>query len=1121
MRYGPVLVLLLSSLGDFSAHANIFAKANVVINEVAYKGSGRNTCGGNDWVELYNVDEELVADLTNYVLQDVKGAATKNANTKTFQGVTMSPGEFLVLCRGQDFGFGIGTEDTINLLDADGLPIDSMSLPGNGANDGTETFVAVNGEYKYTALPTPGGANVYQEPLPLEEKLRAHNDAGNDFFLVGEAPTTFSKIIDIHISVPEDNLAIIEYHPAWEEWVSFDELSVFNIGILAPDEIPTAVSGGGKIRVKGQTSSTVTACLGQKNVPFSIKFDTPFLGMNNFYLRNHFIDNSSMRDHAAHTMLKAFGLPYLRTRPARLFLNGEYTGFYTLMEAPSQEYVMQRSFGVFDRSKTALFKGKTGIAACPYSDTMIDMMGPLDTENPPDKYYFERGDHHTDIPVIEGDYDQCFQFWLLDENQKAQSDLIRGYLINEKQCGLAMVEMGRMDRDLGPKSMEAPMIDFLDGTFYNEAANDLTDFVDIDQWLQNFASYAIMLNLDSPMMNINNFYLATTGGGADDWKLVQYDHNNIASKHTTDLCSGTCAPRMVYWPILRPTCESVEDHEIVGRILNREENVQKYLDYIQEFLNILAGDNTIEKLYAYGDDIKKYVLEDPFSTTPANIGQNIKGLGQYQSVEEYEKSELGRNTNDYNVNISPFLKTLQVRIEEVQKQLDAIQDGTLPRDGVYDEGSVCPDWRDDTFEDYRSAATVADDCAIPFCSDAAICYGQACGPDGNFLYDECTMAAALCNNCFPYSMCGSAPTEPSSVLVQSSACGPEYVDCATASSCFDHKSGQCAFDGEILTMECKEALPCRSCYPDSRCGLNETPETTPTNASQGTADNLSEYTSESDSKSALFVKNEDCGPELALCSQAGSCFDHTGSCAEDGTMATVECQFVLPTCKPCFPNSRCGKPSAVVDDGVSGLFVKGDQCGPERELCADAGPCFDHAISCAEDGSMRQEECNAAVSFCQTCFPNSRCGADANSEIEEGPVHESAMFVQSDTCGEDLVLCKEGANCFDHTYACTDDGSIDFTQPQTESCNLALQFCIPCYPYSRCGGGDTYPGEEGAEVQDEAQASGDDSQQSTPTDNAIPTFETGSSAHQSTTSLLVAWISSLVVSGIMCCLLTP
>jgi hypothetical protein len=164
----------------------------------------------------------------------------------------------------------------------------------------------------------------------------------------------FGKVVDIDIAVGAESLDVIENHPAWETWVSFDEMSITTTGDEDEDEdenlSPLAVSSAGRIRVKGQSTNTIPACLGLKNLPFNIEFDTPFLGMENFYLRNHLWDYSYMRDHSAHVMLKAYGLPYLRTRPARVFINGVYTGFYTLMEAPTQAYVLQVRFFFFSFS---------------------------------------------------------------------------------------------------------------------------------------------------------------------------------------------------------------------------------------------------------------------------------------------------------------------------------------------------------------------------------------------------------------------------------------------------------------------------------------------------------------------------------------------------------------------------------------------------------------------------------------------------------------------------------------------------------------------------------------------------------------------------------------------------
>ena len=333
-----VLVLFLASLCFFG---NFSVDASLVINEIAYKGSAESTCDKGDWIELLNTGPDQL-DLTNYKVHDNKGAT--NEDLYVFADTSISPGKFLVLCQDMDFDFGIGYDDTITLLDATGMVVDSVTLPGTGNDD--ETYIHVDGEYKYTTSPTPGEANIYVEPLSFEEKLKAQNVAGNKFFLQDNTET-FTDVVDIYVSVDEESLSIIEDHPAWEQYVPFNELSVFNIQNGTKSDEPVAFSNGGTIRTKGQWSKTMTACVGFKNFPFHIKFTTPFMGMKVMYLRNHQDDPSFMRDHASHTMLKAFGLPYLRTRPTRLFLNGQYVGFYTLMEAPTQEYIIQVN-GSFD-----------------------------------------------------------------------------------------------------------------------------------------------------------------------------------------------------------------------------------------------------------------------------------------------------------------------------------------------------------------------------------------------------------------------------------------------------------------------------------------------------------------------------------------------------------------------------------------------------------------------------------------------------------------------------------------------------------------------------------------------------------------------------------------------------
>ncbi|KAK1745999.1 hypothetical protein QTG54_003923 [Skeletonema marinoi] len=350
------------------------------------------------------------------------------------------------------------------------------------------------------------------------------------------------------------------------------------------------------------------------------------------------------------------------------------------------------------------------------------------------------------------------------------------------------------------------MINFVDSLMLNK---DIKSFIDADQWIKNFAAYAVTLNQDSIIDLVNNLYLGTVDNGGS-WSIVQYDHNSIASRAGRAFCGSECQHRMIYHPILRPSCKSVEDHFILGRVLNNEECWETYLKYVEEFVGVV--ESSIADLRSYGH-IKMYVVDDAFAKD--------------QTVESYEESELGLDYSDYNRESNPLLKTLSARLDEVKAQLDAIRSGTLPRDGKYGENEKCPDWRDDDGSDYIAGSTYDEDSCfmpIPDCEQAAPCYENSpftC-VDGNLVIEECKQASPFCDSCYPASACGSRSKDESGKFVESDSCGPEFAQCNLGSPCFDHKSGMCAYDGSILIEECKEAeLFCKACFPYSRCGTLE------------------------------------------------------------------------------------------------------------------------------------------------------------------------------------------------------------------------------------------------------------------------------------------------------------
>ena len=175
------------------------AQAQVIVTEVAPSGSS-NICSGDDWLELLNAGNASV-DMTNFVLHDDNGLA--DVDTFSFPpGYIIEANAYVVLCCAKvtsnssllSPNFGIGSQDTVNLVQVQGNTFTYVSVVGplpEIPNDQLEDVTyALNGfEYNYTATPTPGAENIMTELPTVAElvaarkaEMAAQNDAGVEFF---------------------------------------------------------------------------------------------------------------------------------------------------------------------------------------------------------------------------------------------------------------------------------------------------------------------------------------------------------------------------------------------------------------------------------------------------------------------------------------------------------------------------------------------------------------------------------------------------------------------------------------------------------------------------------------------------------------------------------------------------------------------------------------------------------------------------------------------------------------------------------------------------------------------------------------------------------------------------
>lgn len=72
--------------------------------------------------------------------------------------------------------------------------------------------------------------------------------------------------------------------------------------------------------------------------------DQTFLGLKSIVLRNNTQDPSNMRERISMLLFRRMGLPASREAHARLFINGEYSGLYTIVEALDKAF-LRRTWG--------------------------------------------------------------------------------------------------------------------------------------------------------------------------------------------------------------------------------------------------------------------------------------------------------------------------------------------------------------------------------------------------------------------------------------------------------------------------------------------------------------------------------------------------------------------------------------------------------------------------------------------------------------------------------------------------------------------------------------------------------------------------------------------------------
>jgi len=252
-------------------------------------------------------------------------------------------------------------------------------------------------------------------------------------------------------------------------------------------------------------------------------------------------------------------------------------------------------------------------------------------------YQFERGDHREKISPKYNNEGQCW--WdFFDRMGKERLSVVQAFYDEEHttadDCGAFLLSQGLIDRDLGTNEWDSAMEEFINshlsvkGACQNTQCSNkrqISDLIDVDNWLKNFAVYATIVEQDSPMGNGNNYFLAAHAGdggtlNTPKWKMISYDHNNDVSAAST-LCDAQCGNKdLKEWSVIRPTCKHLSENPLVGPLLLDENLHERYLVFVKKFVEETFSNSTfLEHMQLHSSQIEAIANESPDSEVNGNI----------------------------------------------------------------------------------------------------------------------------------------------------------------------------------------------------------------------------------------------------------------------------------------------------------------------------------------------------------------------------------------------------------------------------------------------------------------------------------------------------------------------
>jgi len=195
-------------------------------------------------------------------------------------------------------------------------------------------------------------------PIDHQEEVEDVVESGDERYLTGDSDYIFDqqKLLTFELLIPIVNYEIINSDPAAEEYVEgrlvFEGDTIGPIGIRYKGSIGAfvnCVSGNNWANPSGHKTCTKLSMKLKMNWEDS---DAQFYGLKKLQFHSMNLDDSQMRDRLGYWLFREMGVAAPRCVHARLMINGEYVGLFSLVEQIDGRFTRQN----WDDGKGNLYK---------------------------------------------------------------------------------------------------------------------------------------------------------------------------------------------------------------------------------------------------------------------------------------------------------------------------------------------------------------------------------------------------------------------------------------------------------------------------------------------------------------------------------------------------------------------------------------------------------------------------------------------------------------------------------------------------------------------------------------------------------------------------------------------